>query len=321
LALALALACAILALGTPGRAQAQSCTFGVSNISFGSLSPVNGPSTVTSSGTLSVNCSNLGLLGILPVTLTLCPNLDAGSGGFNSAGRLLAGPGGTTLSYQLYSDSGYTTPWGSASFLAFNAVPTVTLTSDNSGNLHATRTIYAKLTNASAAQVGTYSSTFAGESFYWGLNLLTCAGITIGTIVTPPAFLASVQMIADCNLTTSALAFPTTGLISVGVSAQTNLQVTCTNGAPFSLSLGPGSTGTGPTARLMTKGTESITYGLYQDSNHTLPWGDAAAGAGTIATATGTGASQTMTVYGYVPPQSTPSPGNYTDTVVITLTY
>jgi spore coat protein U-like protein len=320
LGLVLFLLFALAAISLPGRASAQSCSFSISNINFGNVSPINGPAATSSTGTLSINCSNLGLLGVPPINVTLCPNLDAGSGGSNSASRLMTGPGGT-MSYQIYSDSGDTTPWGSASFLAFNAVPTISLVSDSSGAIHATRTLYAVLTNASTAQAGTFSSTFAGESFVWGVNLLTCAGVTLGTVVTPPAFIASVQMTVDCNLTTAPLTFPTSGLIDAGVSAQANLTIACTNNAPFSVSLGPGVTGTGPTARRMTKGAESISYGLYKDAAHTLPWGDAAAGAGTIASATGTGAAQIMTVYGYVPPQATPSPGNYADSVVITLTY
>ena len=36
---------------------------------------------------------------------------------------------------------------------------------------------------------------------------------------------------------------------------------------------------------------------------------------------TGTGLAQSATVYGRIPPQATPSPGTYNDTIVVTLTY
>nr|WP_281033880.1 spore coat protein U domain-containing protein [Mesorhizobium sp. M4B.F.Ca.ET.049.02.1.2] len=36
---------------------------------------------------------------------------------------------------------------------------------------------------------------------------------------------------------------------------------------------------------------------------------------------TGVGTAQNLTVYGRVPPQTTPSPGVYTDTVIVTVTY
>lgn len=35
----------------------------------------------------------------------------------------------------------------------------------------------------------------------------------------------------------------------------------------------------------------------------------------------GSGVAQTFTVHGRVPPQNTPPPGNYSDTVVVTVTY
>jgi outer membrane usher protein len=177
------------------------------------------------------------------------------------------------------------------------------------------------MTNQAASTAGTYSSTFSGQSFYWGLTILSCGVATIGTLVTPPSFQVSAIVPVDCLLTAGAIDFGSKGLLTTAVAAQANLSVTCTNGAPYSVALGPGQTGTGPTARLMTTTGGAITYGLYKDNAHTLPWGDAAAGAGTLVSGTGTGAGQTYTVYGYVPVQTTPKPGSYTDSVVITLTY
>ncbi len=70
----------------------------------------------------------------------------------------------------------------------------------------------------------------------------------------------------------------------------------------------------------MSKGAETVTYGLYKDTDRAQPWGDAATPGSTVA-GTGNGATQTLTVYGRVPPQATPSAGVYTDTVVVTVTY
>jgi len=63
----------------------------------------------------------------------------------------------------------------------------------------------------------------------------------------------------------------------------------------------------------MSRGAETITYGLYKDADRSQPWGDTGTPGSTIA-GTGNGAAQTLTVYGRVPPQKTPSPGTYTDT-------
>jgi len=321
--LKLALAALVLMLvGWAAPAAAQTCSFSISDVNFGTVSPVSGASTVDSSGTLSINCSGLGLLGILPVTVGICPNLDAGTGGSNATGRLMKGSGSNTITYQLYQDSARSLPWGSAQLLNFTSVPTVMVTSDSSGNVHTSRTIYGRMTNPGTAPSGSYSSTFAGQSFYWGISVLGCGGVTIGTLVTPPSFNVLANVPVDCLLSAGQLDFGTAGLLTSAVNAQANISVSCTNGAPYSVALGPGGTGTGPTARKMVgPGGASIQYGLYKDSGRTSPWGDTAAGASTLASATGSGVSQTLTVYGQVPAQTTPAPGSYTDTVVITLTY
>jgi spore coat protein U-like protein len=69
----------------------------------------------------------------------------------------------------------------------------------------------------------------------------------------------------------------------------------------------------------MSQASQNITYGLYRDSARAQPWGDSA-GTNTAA-GTGSGLAQTVTVYGRVPAQTTPSPGTYSDTVVVTISY
>jgi spore coat protein U-like protein len=69
----------------------------------------------------------------------------------------------------------------------------------------------------------------------------------------------------------------------------------------------------------MIKAAEFVISGLYRDAARSLPFGN------TIGTNTlsGVGSDQTQSVpvYGRVPPQTTPTPGTYTDTVVATITY
>lgn len=64
----------------------------------------------------------------------------------------------------------------------------------------------------------------------------------------------------------------------------------------------------------------AVVYGLYKDAGRSQPWGDGATPGSTVA-GTGTGAAKGYTVYGRVPPQTTPTPGTYSDTVVVTVTY
>jgi spore coat protein U-like protein len=49
-----------------------------------------------------------------------------------------------------------------------------------------------------------------------------------------------------------------------------------------------------------------------------VAWGSAA---NQIVPGTGTGAVQNVTIYGRVAPQTTPTSGTYTDTVIVTINY
>jgi spore coat protein U-like protein len=89
---------------------------------------------------------------------------------------------------------------------------------------------------------------------------------------------------------------------------------------PYTLSLNGGNSGaTDPTQRKMTSGANQLTYGLYQNSARSSPWGSTA-GSNTVG-GTGTGASQVITIFGRVPAQTTPAPATYQDSVVVTVTY
>lgn len=63
-----------------------------------------------------------------------------------------------------------------------------------------------------------------------------------------------------------------------------------------------------------------VRYQLYQNAAYTTPWGDGIGGTSAV-TGTGSGSSQAITVYARVLPQTTPSAGNYSDTIIATITY
>ena len=71
--------------------------------------------------------------------------------------------------------------------------------------------------------------------------------------------------------------------------------------------------------RMQGLGGATVTYSLYRNAAHTQVWG-VIIGMNTVP-GSGTGLSQNLAVYGRVPPQTTPSAGVYSDTVVVTVTY
>jgi spore coat protein U-like protein len=130
---------------------------------------------------------------------------------------------------------------------------------------------------------------------------------------------ASVQ--ASCHVVPSNLDFGTTRDLTSAIAAQSQINVQCTNGTGYNVGLDGGLTGAAdPTQRKMKFGANAITYGLYRNSSHSLPWGSTIG----INVVTGTGSSmvQPIPVFGNVPAvQSKPAPGNYSDTVVVSVSY
>lgn len=168
-----------------------------------------------------------------------------------------------------------------------------------------------------------------------GLVLLLAAGL-------PQLSLAASSCHANGNLTVtvstpgisfssydvmSASATPGTGVITVAA--------TCTHAAlPFTvnytLALSTGSSGSF-TPRSMAAGSSKLQYNLYTNASLTTIWGDGSGGAQTLPDQiTGScqspgghncSGSQSDTVYGNIPAQQNVVAGDYTDSIIVTVTF
>jgi spore coat protein U-like protein len=313
----------LLVLLLPSLCLAQSCSFSANNMNFGAVDILSG-TPVNSTSTIGVNCSG-GLLD-LGKRLLICPDIGAGSGGASSAAARQMLNGTSSLNYQLYSDTGRSVVWGSSTWSYPSRAPVYAFTMAllNGSLIGATgnMTVYgAALGTPSTAAPGSYTSSFTSTStsFYYSYSSATTCTAPSGTIGTA-SFSVNASVAANCLVSVQNVDFGTQGVLSTNVDATGSVTATCTSGTTYTISLNGGTTNAAPTARKMTKGAETVTYGLYKDTNRSQPWGDANTPGSTVA-GTGTGSAQLLTVYGRVPPQTTPSPGVYTDTVVVTLTY
>jgi spore coat protein U-like protein len=111
------------------------------------------------------------------------------------------------------------------------------------------------------------------------------------------------------------------------------MTVSCFNAAPgdrgvnFTVGLSSGN-GTSPATRWLASGPNRLYYNLYRDAARVQVWGDGFNGShlvsGTLRPGPGVGnatRSSTHTVYGRIPPGQDAASGNYTDTIVFTLTF
>jgi spore coat protein U-like protein len=133
--------------------------------------------------------------------------------------------------------------------------------------------------------------------------------------------LMTATVVASCNVTAKDLAFGNYDPVSgTPLSGSTTVDVTCTNGTGYVVSMDAGlGSGATTSARKMTLGGNTLTYSLYRNAGHTLVWG-ANSGVDTVA-GTGSGALQSIIVYGQTPAAQTAPAGAYSDTVTVTVTY
>ena len=160
-------------------------------------------------------------------------------------------------------------------------------------------------------------------------TLLAASFVAAGFAAAPAALAATVTATMPvtitiqnaCNVSSVApttLNFGTQGPLVANVDQTSTITVTCTSGAPYNIGLDGGGSGN-INARVMVNGANSVGYQLYSNSGRTTVWGTTI-GTNTV-TGTGNGTAQPYTVYGRVPPQTTPPAGVYNDTVNVTVTY
>jgi spore coat protein U-like protein len=158
---------------------------------------------------------------------------------------------------------------------------------------------------------------------------IKCVAVVIGLFGVTAAlastvtttFTSQITLAATCVINSaSTLNFGNQGILAANVDQTSTIQVTCTNTTPYNVGLDAG-TGSGATVatRKLTSGGATVNYSLYSDSAHSTVWGTTI-GTDTVA-ATASGSGQNYTVYGRVPPQTTPAPGTYSDTITVTVTY
>lgn len=329
LGMLLALAC--------GQARADDCTVAQTNLVFPSVSSIS-TSDVYVNGNFKVTCTWTSFLaGLLFPNATVCLYLGGGSGNSSANAtiprQLLSGS--KRVNYNLYTDTSYSAAkvWGgwAGSDTAANVISFTLTKSDNVvGALTRDVNIYGKLNadaTLSSMNVGpddlTFSSSFGGGSVLMRfMFFLTGTGnCLLGTSVAMP-FNVEAKVINDCTITVGNLVFPDSSLLTSAVRSTTSLSTRCSLNTPYKVTFDKGkASGATVAARKMTGGptNELVAYRI-SNTLDGVSLGDGSSGTAVIAD-TGTGSTQTRTIYGLVPAQTTPSPGDYKDSVLATVSF
>ena len=299
----------ILLLTVSTSALAQTCTVSMPTVAFGNVDVLAGAAVDTTS-TVTITCSGGSTAG-----QRICISIDAGSAN-DATSRQLTGSGSNKARFDLYNNSGRTTLWGSWQ----TGYDTAGVALDVAKNSTTNVTVYARFFGSQrTVPAGAYSSTFTGNPFiqYDNKGSTSCP---TGSKTASTSSSATATVVSSCNVSATNINFGNLGLLTGNTDASGTLAIQCNSTLPYTVSLDGGTSGaTDPTQRKMAFSGANIVYGLYRDSARSLPWGNTV-GTNT-ASGTGNGASQNQTVYGRVASQTTPKPGAYSDTIVVTVGY
>lgn len=282
-------------------------------LSFGRLG-VSDLQGATTTGGFTEAC----LQGLQTDVVGVCVKIGKGGSGAEF-GRTMKDGAGNSIAYGLYHDPQATIPWlGDSETISLSAP----YDKMNGANLQGT--VYAKILSATASlPAGEYrddvaGATFvAGETGYDGVSNVCLSGGTPGDAL---LLSVGVTLQASCMITATDMVFPAAASPTSSVRATSALTVACTKDTPYEvgLSSGAGVSATWMARKLTGPGGARIDYNLFRDAAHALPWGD---DAGLRLSGVGVGRPQTLTVYGFAPPQPIGPPGLYSDTINVTLTY
>jgi spore coat protein U-like protein len=282
----LALAAWLLVCCGVQKAEAASCSAYASGIAFGSYVA---SAAIDITGTVTVTCPN-------GTAYNVSLNAGMGTGGTTTT-REMSGSNSATLGYQMFQNSSHTTNWG-------NTVGTNTVAGTGTGNAQ-TYNIYAVLPAGQYDAPGSFTDTIT-------------ASVTSSLATATTQFSVTATVDSNCAISAAALAFGTyTGAL---ISVNSTVTATCSKTTTYTVGLSAGTaTGATVTNRSMTGPSSALLhYSLFSNSTHTTNWGNTS---GSWVSGTGNGSAQALTVYGQVPAGQYPTPGNYTDTIVATVTY
>lgn len=305
-------------------AAAPSCNGYAGNLVFGTINLLAGGNTDANS-TITYGCSSdPGTVVLLCISMKADPNTNL------YTLRNLAS-GSSRMAFNFYTDAARSTIWGAIGAAGgYAPVPIIMSFGPSEYYKTATTQLYGRVqsTGQTGLPSGTYDTGYIG-GWPMVINYKTVANSAStdcasgGMASNPSTFYIQAVVKSDCRIdSASTMDFGTVfQTLSQNVDSTATVTVTCNggNGANgYNVWLGNGSNANGTQRRMKGPGGGYINYELYRDAQRSSRWGN---DNNTGRPGVGNGLPQALTVYGRVPPQTAPSPGLFTDTVIITISY
>jgi spore coat protein U-like protein len=308
----------------PASALDTVCTFSKEGgFDFGTLDPLTSRNHYDDMK-IQVHCATtvvIDFFGLLAPKIHVCMSLDQGTA-YTGSVRHMTGPNGTKIGYQFYSDATRTAAYRVGTKIPNNVgVPWSFAKIWERTNGVSSFSVHGVITDKASAEDGVYTDTVTANFQYVEyLALFGPPANCFGPVVSIP-LQVRVLVKPFCALEVSEhIDFGSWQDLNEPRDQEGKVAVTCDKGTTYAVKLGWGGQGEVNKTRNMANGSEKIAYNLFQDANRTQLWGDDAS-TGFLKDQKSDGTAKKVPIYARVPKQATPSPGTYTDNVVVTLQY
>lgn len=297
-------------------ASTGSCWISGSDLNFGTVSTQGG----RSNSTVQVSCNQYGQS--QPVNVTMCLYIPEGSPTLANNRRRISSNTGDSSSYLSYD-------------LFYDAALTQRIdTTANASSLRCVNQTFSTTENQKSSIINLYGSVYAGQnvlastytSFSMPMTLLFAYSEdkvpTVQDVIAQNKsgtnnLLITANFENSCYLqAVPDLSFGQTDNLLQEKTSSTTISLTCPTNTSWKVSLDNGLNYDG-TSKRMRKGTDYISYALYQNANFSQIWD-----ANSVSQNVGNNGTQYIKIYGKVPVQNKTVPaGDYVDTITVTLSY
>lgn len=291
---------------------------GAAGIAFGTVSIDTGSDAA---GSVTLGCQSGASAGFLRYCLYLPEGAPLGG----IAPRRMTNYAGSALLYDLYSDASRTSiigpPPSGGGYPVYSGVVAV---AGSFSQVLATIPVYGRVRGGQNVPAGNYQSQLSNSTLAWAFSPTSAPedctqSPSRGSVSF--YFDASAAVPNNCRIGLATdLDFGTHSPQPAVRDSTSTIIVRCPAGTPWSLGLGNGANNVAGVRRMQSASGSYALYELYKDVARSQRWGSAGPD---LVTGVGQGIAtpQISTVYGRVPLQSPMAPGNYQDSIIVTLTY
>ncbi len=307
-------------MGVSLGAAAQAACYNGGNLDlvFGA---VGVGASATATGTAQFNCQSNGTTSYFRA----CLYVSEGPGNLSGVNpRKMTNYNGGSLGYTLYSDSARAQVLGPQGG-GYSVYETTLTIAGSSGLVPLNFPVYGRVGPVPAGTAaGNYEAPFNGVFLVYSVahNSMPASctantgGGNSGTVNMAVKTTATVSNSCAVSVSATDLDFGSVSSLATPTIGTSTITLSCPPNTSWTLGLNNGVNASGTQRRMAGSTGDFVHYSLYRDANRTLAWDS------TSNVMTGSGGNPgSVTVYGRVPAQPEVSPGTYSDTVIVTLTY